>query len=322
MDDGGVRNALVISIIFLFVGVAVVPSVNSSVVKTSDDLIEVTSQACGIQGYGNTSVKLTREQYQNLEQYLVEFRARLNQTSTREEAIPIFKEAMVELDKYGLLPKGMSVNRAFKLLTKINDQRLKVLDSLELDPDTNYFCLISGLTTVTSSLGPLNVLTQRSLVYLLRHQDIAEFLENLYDNLRNWLDSSNHLILLGLLVFGNIILSFNFLFGGFLTTFLPFGLFSLLTFGRIDYDMIGNYEIYPSSGWVSSIGLNGLKKYEGSALWGEATNESFWVGLFSENYPGVIGFTGLKLTPMTDNFDKTFFLGSALKVKLGTEFLG
>ena len=30
-----------------------------------DDLVEVTTQACGIKGYGNTTVKLTREQYQN-----------------------------------------------------------------------------------------------------------------------------------------------------------------------------------------------------------------------------------------------------------------
>jgi len=308
---------LAVGIILLFIGITVAPTINFNTVKASqeEDLVEVSTQACGITGYKDSTVKLTREQYNDLEEYLVEFRARLNQTSTREEAIPIFKDAVVELDKYGLLPKGMSVERAFRLLTKINDQRLKVLDSLKLDPDTNYFCLISGLTTVTSSLGPLNVLTQRSLDYLLRHQDIAEFLENLYGNL---LESSNHLILLGLLVFGSIILSFNFLFGGVLTTFLPFGLLSLLTFGRINYDMIGNYEIYPSSGWVSSIGVNGVKKYEGSELWGEATNVSFHIMIYSENYPGVIGFTGLKLNTK----ENTFFFGSALKVKLGNEFPG
>jgi hypothetical protein len=313
------KKILALSVILLFIGVAVAPSINFTVVKASqdDDLVEVTTQACGINGFGNTTVKLTREQYQNLEQYLVEFRARLNQTTTREETVQIFKEAVVELNKYGLLPRGMSVERAFRLLMNQNNQR--IFNVLDLDPEANYFCLISGLTTVTFSLGPLNVLTQRSLYYLLRHQDIAESLENLYDNLYNWLESSNHLILLGLLVFGNIILSLNFLLGGVLTTFLPFGLFSLLTFGRIIYEIDGGEKKYPSSGWVSSIGLNGLKKYEGSTLWGEATNESVNIMLFSQNYPGVIGFTGLKLTLMTDNFDKTFFLGSALKVKLRTE---
>ena len=119
MKDTYVKKGLVVSVILLFIGVAVAPSINTGVVKASNDndLVEVTTQACGIKGFGNTTVKLTREQYQNLEQYLVEFRARLNQTSTREEAVPIFKEAVVELDKYGLLPKGMSVEQAQNLVT-------------------------------------------------------------------------------------------------------------------------------------------------------------------------------------------------------------
>jgi hypothetical protein len=114
------KKLLATGIIFLFIGVAVAPSINSTVVKTSDDLVEVTSQACGIQGFGNTTVKLTKEQYQNLESYLVDFRARLNQTSTREEAIPIFKDAVVELSKYGLLPKGISVQRIQDIVTGRN----------------------------------------------------------------------------------------------------------------------------------------------------------------------------------------------------------
>jgi len=112
------KKILALGVIFLFIGVTIAPSINLSVVKASNDndLVEVTTQACGIKGYGNTTVKLTREQYQNLEQYLVDFRARLNQTTTREEAVPIFKEAVVELDKYGLLPKGMSVKKAQKFV--------------------------------------------------------------------------------------------------------------------------------------------------------------------------------------------------------------
>jgi len=40
-----IKKLLAIGIIFLFIGVAVAPSINSSVVKASDDLVEVTSQA-------------------------------------------------------------------------------------------------------------------------------------------------------------------------------------------------------------------------------------------------------------------------------------
>jgi hypothetical protein len=73
-----IRKYLVVGIILLFIGVVVTPRINVTVVNASDDndLVEVTIQACGIQGYGNTTVKLTRQRYQNLEQYLVDFRTR------------------------------------------------------------------------------------------------------------------------------------------------------------------------------------------------------------------------------------------------------
>jgi hypothetical protein len=47
-----VKKGLAISVILLFIGVAVAPSINYSVVTASqeDDLVEVTSQACGIKG--------------------------------------------------------------------------------------------------------------------------------------------------------------------------------------------------------------------------------------------------------------------------------
>jgi len=156
MVDTWMKNSLVVFVILLFICAAASPSVNQNVVKASNDndLVEVTTQACGIKGYRDTTVKLTKQQYQNLEQYLVEFRARLNQTSTREEAVPIFKEAVVELNKYGLLPKGMNVERAQKLVLGPY-QNIKLLKGLEklstkLEnssfPGGNKNCLIYGET--------------------------------------------------------------------------------------------------------------------------------------------------------------------------------
>ena len=142
------RKCLAIGIILLFIGVTIVPTINFNTVKasTDDDLVEVTTQACGIKGYGTTTVKLTREQYQNLQQYLVEFRARLNQTTTKEEAVPIFMEAVVELNNYGLLPQGMSVERAQRLVTGgsqkpierlLNNRHQEIFPNLD-----NAFCLL------------------------------------------------------------------------------------------------------------------------------------------------------------------------------------
>ena len=149
------KKWLAIGIILLFIGIAVAPTINYSVVKasTDDDLVEVTTQACGIKRYGNTTVKLTREQYQNLEQYLAEFRTKLNQTTTREEAVPIFKDAVVELNKYGLLPRGMSVERAQRLVISGYQNQYRFHHFKTYDRNTlnqtelhNMFCLIAGYT--------------------------------------------------------------------------------------------------------------------------------------------------------------------------------
>jgi ABC-type sugar transport system permease subunit len=112
------KKILVVCVIILFLGVAVAPSFNQSVVTASqdDDLVEVTTQACGIQGYDDTTVKLTREQYNDLEEYLNDFDARLKQTTTKEEVIVLYKEAIIELNDYGLLPKGMSISLAERLV--------------------------------------------------------------------------------------------------------------------------------------------------------------------------------------------------------------
>jgi hypothetical protein len=169
-------KCLAIGIILLFVGVTMAPTINFNTVKasTNDDLVEVTTQACGIKGYGNTSVKLIREQYQNLEQYLVDFRARLNQTSTREEAIPIFKDAVVELDKYGLLPRGMSAENELHFLRLINQaynnlEKFNTFSKLSVAGYGfyNIFCYVIVRTTPEDIVewGPLHYLLA-SPIYL------------------------------------------------------------------------------------------------------------------------------------------------------------
>ena len=325
------KRILAVGVILLFIGISVAQTINFQVVKasTDDDLVEVTTEACGIKGYGNTTVKLTREQYQNLEQYLVEFRARLNQTSTREEAVPLFKDAVVELEKYGLLPRGMSVERAQRLVTKSFNQRIRNPNPLNLDPDANYFCLVSGLTTNTWSFGLLNNLVQRSIHFIEdfgnTHQDLVirliDLSEKIYEkivNLSTWLQNHNLVIFLKLiwLLFlpipiSAMVIFYQLLFAGYLTTLFPFGLLSVLTFGILSY-----HGDFTSSGWMFSIGLNGVKKYEGNELWGTAREEGI-ITAFQYCLPGALGFTGLKIGASL--FQKTFFLGSALKVKLGTD---
>jgi hypothetical protein len=279
------KKILAIGVILLFIGVAVAPSINTSVVKASNDndLVEVTTQACGIQGYGNTTVKLTREQYNDLTHYLAEFRARLNQTSTRGEAVPIFKEAIVELNKYGLLPKGMSVERLQEvILHQTHQESLKSRDTHE---NENLLCLVSGQLT-NAYFMPL----------------IAPILLIIMVILQGVLGIAFSPILLILFLLKYYDLAFRLL----LILFIPIQLIYDIVQILVD---ITNYSPFsfcnylnnllwssgpPPSGWIQSKGLFGNKT---------------WNGTYNLR---IFCFTGLKLRI---SHYEVFFLGSALYIE-------
>jgi hypothetical protein len=297
-------KCLAVGIILLFVGVAVTPSINFTVVKASNnDLVVATTQACGIKGYGNTTVKLTREQYQNLDQYLVAFRERLNQTSTREEAVPIFKEAIVELDKYGLLPKGMDAEQAQKIVTRsaygshiplLLTQILSSHRSL-IDSNFNVVCLLAGKTNFTCFQSIGSVLLDK----------IGEFL---YNNFY----MKNLLLLIGFLWVQLVWIS----------NINPFCLTNRFYLG---YRNLYNPDYFlMSSGWITTIGLQGIKRIQGDMI-GSLPVEHFYFsgGPFPANeyYPAVLGFLGIKIRLTYDNdlLNKFFYLGSALCVNISSE---
>jgi hypothetical protein len=298
------KKSLAVAVILLFIGIAVAPSINVTVVKASDDdFVEVTSEACGIKGFGNTTVKLTKQQYRDLEQYLVEFRAKLNETTTREEAVPIFKEAVVELNKYGLLPKGMSVEQAQRLVIEPydNNKIMKLQDRLQInnlftaDNYSNYFCLISGETDTTTVWSPLPFVSLPFLgigYYFL--WIIHVILENtVFDELASLLAYS---------LFKYFILSF----------FFPVSLCSLMTFGQTYYSPCNPPEYCPSTGWIYTNGLNKIKTWNGS-FYGNILSVDV---PFETIYIGMLGFSGIKIFPNNQDLLYCSYLGSALLIKI------
>jgi hypothetical protein len=289
-----IRKWLAVGIILLFVGVTIAPTINFQVVKasTDDDLIEVTTQACGIQGYRDTTMKLTREQYQNLEVYLVEFRARLNQTTTRDEVVPIFKEAVVELDKYGLLPKGMSVERAQKLVTSMffNIKNRTIIDKITRRNQNigswNIFSLIAGKATYVENFGAFYYLRNILLLPLISFTGdmgvIFWFISEILLDVRS-----------------NI---------------FPFYLFGEFCIGQTYKFLQGGYEYYPSTGTIFSLGMLGPRIYSGS-FYGQIRSYGpygFAVG-YDTYYSGILGFTGLNIGISGGNF----LMGSCLLINLG-----
>jgi hypothetical protein len=311
MKNTNLKKGLVISIILLFIGVAVAPSINFNVVKATDDndLVELTSQACGIRGFGNTTVKLTREQYQNLEQYLVEFRARLNQTTTREEAVPIFKEAVEELNMYGLLPKGMNVEQAQKLVTGMYQNNFKstplkkIIDKYQdnsSDSINNSFCLVTGRA---NKLGYMTLIKK-----IIFFPGMAIY--NLYwffYLFHYYFDYSSYQFLTEF--FNRIINFFNTSLNFVTNIYSDYWFY--LTYNK-SFFLGCSIEFYESSGWIHTIGLNGIKKISGT-LYGLTP---YLIRLLEETYypQGIKYFVGLRIH---DKYNYDFFIGSAFRVKIG-----
>ena len=292
------KKLLVIGIIFLFIGVAVAPSINFTVVKASadNDLVEVSSQACGIQGFGNTTVKLTKQQYHDLEKYLVEFRARLNQTTTREQAVPLFKEAVVELNKFGLLPKGMSVEQTQKLVLGIyqNPRCMKLLDTMQIstrktyDDGDNALCLIAGETTNTLFREGIPACLTLILEFfiLLQYSSLLEIL-----------------LLFGI---GNVISFLN-----------PIQIMSVIGLGYWPNGYPPQLKPVLASGWISTIGLKNMS-WSGTIFGAFKRNYFFdylmFSKLFYQYFVGVLGFSGIKIyLPDTKSY---FYFGFALKISV------
>jgi hypothetical protein len=321
------RMAVVVT--FLFIGVAVAPSINHSVVTAShdDDLVEVTTQACGIEGFKDTTVKLTREQYHPLEQYLVEFRARLNQTTTREEAVPIFKEAVMELDTYGLLPEGMSVEQALTLLkvsffNKVSQIFSKRTDRFVQDSSKNALCLVTGQINMSVSVYPfLNI-----LAYLGTILGFISFLPKLILFI---------FLMYREILFPNLIKMFVLIFE--LITIPVYLIQEIILYCMICSDAgpqslrnivgVGIYNTYEggyqgSTGWLTSYGLFGKRAWNGT-LYGVLPTVWIAVGwslfeIYNFCLPGMMGFTGLKISSGEYNENK-FYLGAASAVAISSE---
>jgi hypothetical protein len=273
-------------------------TINSGIVQsTNNDLVEVTSQACGIQGFGNTTVKLTKQQYNDLEQYLVDFRAGLNQTTTREEAVPLFKDAVVELNKYGLLPKGMSVRAVQGLIVnrfQFVQQFAEPDDNknhVSSDVKENRNCLITGKTGNTCY-----------------ESGMQRFVEKILENLPPQLYSIYFDVML---VLASIFLSW----------INPIAFTYRIYLGTVleDGEIHHPISFDPATGWIETRGSNGTVNYNGT-MYGYLPYKRAigWSLGFYENWAlgGVEGFTGIKL--LLPRW-YSFYIGSALRVSIGTE---
>ena len=156
------RKGLAVAVILLFIGVAFSIPINANISKASleDETVEITTEVCGLNG-GKSTVSLSKEDAEEVEKLFDDIERRLDKVETREETIKIFNEAIVELDKYGLLG-GLSIKQAQRFVTGIY-QDSRILNFVEkvynryknqIDGDISLFCLVASVITNIEFYGP------------------------------------------------------------------------------------------------------------------------------------------------------------------------
>jgi len=296
MRTSCVKNGLVVGVILLFVGVAVQPSI--AIVQPECIDVEYLNVNTEFIGLGKEfTVQLTQQQMDELDSLFESIRERLNNSEIKEETVQIFNDAIVELDRLGLLG-DYSVKQVQELVTGRFQKPLFycIMDMLNnkipLDNNTNTFCLISGRTNNTYVLPPLTRVFNKLILFFFM-DDIPLFGYYFFIDL------------FGLLFMFNLFRVVLF------STRIPITLGSGISLGGYIEDNYGyNRDYFPAEGWINTFGSSGNKKWNGS-FYGQISGFQLWV--FYE-YIGVIGFTGIKILNMDSLY--YYYLGSANYVNI------
>jgi len=301
------KKLISVAVILLFIGLAFAPSINANVGK--EELVEFTTEVCGLNG-GKQTVKLTQQQADEVEALFDSIREKLNATESREEAEEIFKDAVVELDKYGLLG-GLSVKQAQRLVTGpyFKEGFLRIFEKLKVDTlktsnNSNLFCLISSKTQSSSVPLYLPITVSVRLYYdLIR---LMWFLRSKIDFFDEINLGENFATILG---FYHAMLIF----------FLPLipirlALLNAIVFGGI-HTTYPKEVRSPAEGKVDSYGVYGYKRFDGK-MWGQIS--AFFYG-FGHLYIGVRGFTGLTIIGENQNVPYVWSMGYARYINIGPD---
>lgn len=281
------RKGLFLGIILLFICIAIQPGIIADVSIESDnsELVDITVQTSKDGRINNHMIQLSPQQVEELEKLISRTKTKLDAAETIEETSHIFNQTVELLYELDMLPEGMSIEDAQKLVNSKNcysgiNKLLSVMINKNMGTyniKENYFCLIAGFTSNTTFIGPVGLL----FVLLFPNNDFIHQLI-LYSSIPKVLN--------------------------------PIALGNTIYLGsHFRADMVSEWS--PSTGWIHTIGLNRTKKWNGE-FYGRLPE---FLNIFIPNeffggywkYPGVLGFTGIKIL--------NFYLGSALLVKIGEE---
>ncbi|MCX6671911.1 MAG: hypothetical protein NTX92_08335 [Euryarchaeota archaeon] len=302
-------KGLTYGIILLFVSFSALPIIDVHIVKAynNNDLVEVTTQICDAAGENSQIIQLTKEQVQEVKTIFNELKNSLSTAASVEETQRIFNDTIIELNRYNLLPKGMSIEHAQRLVNQVstNQKRitsLKIL-SQKFQAETaagtiqNSFCSIAGNTSNTH-FAKLAKRTALRLYYIMDFGTGNAPLVKVATAL--WIVCNQ------ISKISQMILRQNGYHWG-----------VCIYFGNNRYSPYPNW-LSPAQGWLSTNGINGKQNITGS-FWGQKITSGWqpqddWY--MNYTWRGCVGFTGLILYA---GIDSVYFLGSALHVNVGSD---
>lgn len=299
------KKGLIFGIIALFVGVSIAQGIPTKVnlfdaVSTrisenkglNDDLVEISVQV------GNTNHKsmLTSDQAKELENLIDRTKTQLNKATTMEKTSSIFNDTVVSLFNLGMLPEDLSIEEAQRLVNgiELDPKIIKKLEGLfninqgTLDVDQNFLCLVFGQTYNSNIL-------RRYIAVALIFSLIPLFA-----------------------IFGELLGKQGlFLFPIYYSLYKPIAFGSRISFGKYGKGSFG-WRKTPARGWLHSIGLNGIKKWNGSFYGKIPIPYGLIISLALQSffYTGIIGFSGINIQTDQQN-NEDFYLGAALWVNIG-----
>jgi hypothetical protein len=239
-------------------------------------------------------------QYDEAEKIFTELKVKLDTVTTKQEALVFVKEVIVELNEYGLLPKGMSVRQAQRLVTRclVSSELAQPFQRKNENNTGNTNCLVIGFANETFFRPHPTIYDIPIIYYLMFNTSFGE-----YFNFLIWFYAirSSQPLKLG-----------------------PYAWvgarYKTVENGNVTHD-----SIHTSSGWVWSLGLNGVQKWYGTFYGGVNTryekiiidNESY----FEDWYPvGIIGFVGINFLSVRTFWDAnkspSFYIGFAREINL------
>ncbi len=291
---------------FLLISVMATSSslMNNVRAERDNNLIEITTKVYENTAETTGTIRLTRQQVQEVKTIFDELKSRLSTAESREQTQSIFNDTIIALNRFDLIPEGMNIEQAQRLVNRASTYQKRVTSFQKLSQIfqaekaagaiQNSLCSIAGNTSNTHFA---------KLAKRIAHRLFA---------IMDYCSGNALLVKVATALW---------------TVCIPFSKISEWSLQQNGYRCgvsiyFGNYHYYPypnwlspAQGWIETNGMNGKQNISGS-FWGQNfiggwQPQDDWY--MNYTWRGCMGFTGL----ITYVGNSTYYLGSALSVNVG-----